>query len=81
MAGPIASGRIVRAGLESLAVAVIAAIVCAQRIAFRVPWGVDPGPGVQWSVAALGSAILLALLVVRLRRTRGRATAVEAFTL
>lgn len=73
VAAPLATGRVVLASVEALWVAGIGAALWVNRIALRIPWGVDPGSALQWSLVGLGGAGLVVLTVGRVRglRTRG----------
>lgn len=73
VAAPLATERPFLAGIEALWVAGIGAAVWANRIAFRIPWGVDPGSALRWSLVGLGGVGLLALTIVRVRELKTRA--------
>lgn len=79
VSAPLAKGRAVRASLEALWVAGIVAVIWTNRVAFRVPWGFDPGDGLQWSLITLGVLMFVVLTVARARGLRDRGTSGRAF--
>lgn len=70
VSAPLISGGVIRAVIEALLVAAIAATLWSNRITFRIPWGFDPGPGLQWTLAGLCAVVMILLSALRWRRRR-----------
>ncbi len=53
---------------SALVVATLVALPGAAELGLRLPWGLDPGRGLQWSVALLGGAIFFGWRATRALR-------------